>query len=131
MKKRKLLYAALILFVAVAFNSCFHDHDLNISVNDDEDTYRMRASYDEDRAGAVRQIINAHLHQQHRLSIEHGFVDTDITLDDGTSFHIRTRPGKLRINFDKTENSEENCERLKEMCEEIKEALAREDYSDQ
>jgi hypothetical protein len=124
MKKRNLLYAALILSVVIALNSCFHQHDISISVNDDEDVYRMRARYDEDRTRTVQRIINAHLHEHHSLSVVHGYVDTDITLDDGTSFHLKSKPGSLKINFDKNGNSEESCERVREMCEEIKNALA-------
>lgn len=130
MKKRKLLYAALFLSIAVALSSCFHDHDISISVNDDEEVYKMRASFNEDRTRTVERIINAHLNQHPSLSFKRGFVDTVLTLDDGTRFHIKARPGKLRINFDKTEISAEGCERLKEICEEIKEALAEEEYSD-
>ena len=125
MKKRKLLYAALILSLVVALSSCFHDHDMSVTVNDDEDIYRMRASFDEDRTAEVQEIINAHL-SGHSLSLAHRFVDTDVTLDDGTVFHIKTRPGRLKINFVKTEDSED-CERLKEMCEEIKDIIARQE----
>jgi len=128
MRKRNLLYAGLILSVVILLSSCFHlHHGISISVNDDEDIYRMRASFDEDKTRAVQRIINAHLHGHHSLSVVHGYVDTDLTLDDGTSFHIKSKPGSLRINFDKTENSEESCERMKEMCEEIKNVLVQGD----
>lgn len=130
MKKKNLLCAALILVTVVALNACFHHHDISISVNDDEDVYRMKALYDEDRTITVQRIINAHLQGHHSLSVVHGYVDTDVTLDDGTSFHIRSKPGSLRINFDKNENSEESCERMREMCEEIKNALANGDNNE-
>jgi len=130
MKKRNLLYAGLILSVVIVLSSCFHHHDISISVNDDEDVYRMRASYDEDKTRAVQRIINAHLHPHQSLSVVHGYVDTDVTLDDGTSFHIKSKPGNLKIKFDKTENSEESCERMKEMCEEIKSVLANGDNNE-
>lgn len=131
MKKRNLLYAGLIISVVIVLSSCFHHHhDLSISVNDDEDIYRMKALYDEDRTREVQRIINAHLHSQHSLPVVHSFVDTDVTLDDGTSFHIKSRPGSLRIRVDKTGNSEEGCEQIKEMCEEIKNELARADNNE-
>jgi hypothetical protein len=130
MKKRKLLYAALILSVTVTLSACFHDHSISISVNDDEDIYKMKASFDENQTRAVQRIINEHLREHISLSTIHGFIDTDVTLDDGASCHIKSRPGSLRINFDKSENTEENCERLKEMCEEIKDELTRRKHND-
>lgn len=125
MKKRNLLYAGLILAITVTLSSCFHDHDISISVNDDDDVYRMRASYDEDQARAVQRIINSHLCGS--ISFHHGYVDTDARLNDGTSVYIKARPGRLKINFDRSENTEENFEKLEQMCEEIKDVLARED----
>ena len=129
--KNKFLIVALVFFAGIAFSSCFHDHgNISISVNDDEDVYRMRASFDKERTRSVQRIINAHLKNQHSLSFVHGVVDRDVTLDDGTNFHIKTKPGRLKISFDKDENSQESCERLMEMCDEIKDVIAREDHNE-
>ena len=124
MKKRNLLYAGLIVAITVALSSCFHDHDMSIHVNDDEDVYRMRASFDEDLSADVQQVINRHLRQHHSASLVHMFTDKEIRLDNGTSFYIKTGPGRLRIKIDKSENPEEGCEDLRQMCDEIKEVLA-------
>ena len=124
MKKRNLLYAALIVAITIALSSCFHDHDISVHVNDDEDVYRMRASFDEDLTADVQQVINRYLHQHHSASLVHVFTDGEITLDDGTSFYIKTGPGRLKIKIDKSENPEEVCEDLRQMCDEIKEVLA-------
>ncbi|HMI78614.1 MAG TPA: hypothetical protein VK484_07460 [Ferruginibacter sp.] len=126
MKKRRSLYITLFFSVVIALSSCFHDHDMSISINDDDDVYRMTATFERDQSGAVHRIINAHLHQ-HDMSFDQGSVDTNVRLDDGTSFYIRTRPGRLKIKFDRSENTEESCKWLEEMCEEIKEELARSD----
>jgi hypothetical protein len=124
MKKRKLLYAALILSVVIALSSCFFDHDISISVNDDEDVYRMKASFDEDLTNEVQKVINAHLRKHHSGHLVYPFTDREITLDDGTSFYIKTGPGRVKIKIDKTENPEEGFESVREMCDEIKEVLA-------
>ena len=127
MKKRNLLYAGLIVAITVALSSCFHDHDISISVNDDDDVYRMRASFDEDLTADVQRVINKHLRQHHSASLVHVFTDKEIKLDDGTNFYIKTGPGRLKIKIDKSENPEEGCEDLREMCDEIKEVIARGD----
>ncbi len=124
MKKNFLL---IVLFFGIAFSSCFHDHDHDISVriDDDDDVYRFRATFDEDQTRDVQRIIDRYLH--HSISFYHGNVETDARLDDGTSIYIKSRPGRLKINFDRSENTEENCERLQQMCDEIKDVIAREE----
>lgn len=124
MKKRNLLYAALIVSVVLALSSCFHDHDIHIRVNDDEGVYRMRASYDEDLTDEVQRVINAHLKQHHSNALIHWNTEKEITLDDGTVVYIKAKPGRLRIKVDKTENPEEGCENIRQMCDEIKDVLA-------
>ena len=125
MKKKNFLFATLILAVAFLLNSCFHHHhDISVHINDDEDVYRMRANFDEDQTREVQRIINAHLQQHHSLSLIHGYTDEEITLADGTNFYIKSAPGRLKINIDKTENPEEGCENVKEMCDEISNVLA-------
>ena len=132
MQKRNLLYAALILATMVALSSCFHHHhDITVKVNDDEDVYRLRASFDEDLSGDVQRVINTHLRQHHSATLVHRYTDKEITLADGTSFYVKTGPGRLRIKIDKTENPAEGCEEVKEMCEEIKTVLAGKKYYEQ
>lgn len=124
MKKRNLLYAALIVSIVLALSSCFHDHDVHIRVNDDEDVYRMRASYDEDLTDEVQRVINSHLKQHHSNALIRWNTEKEITLDDGTVVYIKAKPGRLRIKVDKTENPEEGCESVRQMCDEIKDVLA-------
>lgn len=124
MKKRNLLYAALIVSIVLALSSCFHDHDIHIRVNDDEDVYRMRATYDKDLTDEVQRVINSHLKQHHSNALIRWNTEKEITLDDGTVVYIKTKPGRLRIKVDKTENPEEGCESVRQMCDEIKDVLA-------
>ncbi len=125
--KRKLLLVSLILSSLIAVLTSCHDHDLDIAIRDDDSDYRMRIWFEEDQTLAVQRVINEHLRQHHSISLVHGYTDTDVTLDDGTVFHIKSRPGRLRINFDKDGNSEEGCDKVMEMCDEIKDMLAREE----
>jgi len=124
MQKRNLLYAALILVIVVGLSSCFHDHDIHIRVNDDEDVYRLRASFDEDLTGDVQRVINDNLRKHHAHTLITVYTDKEITLEDGTSFYIKARPGRLRINVDRNGNPEAGNEAVIEMCDEIKEVLA-------
>jgi hypothetical protein len=71
----------------------------------------------------VHQLLNDHLGEYHHINFRSNEVDEDITLRDNTRFHIYSKPGEIEIDFDKNENSEASCERLRELCEEIKEIL--------
>jgi hypothetical protein len=122
MKKRFILIAGF-LFSVVLFSSCFHDHDISISVNDDDDVYRMRASFDEDMSDDVQEVINSHLRKHQSHAFVTVFTDKEITLDNGTRFYIKAKPGRLKIKLDRDGNPEEGCESVREMCDEIKEVL--------
>lgn len=123
MKKQFVLIAGA-MFLLTVFSSCFRNHDISISISDNEDVYRMTAKFDRDRTRAVRRYLNAHLHTNRSISFKNSTDDREIMLDDGTSLYILSRPGRLKIKMNKTDNSEEACARVKDMCEDIKEILA-------
>ena len=112
------------LMMIAGMSSCFHDrHDISISVSDDEDEYEMDADYRRNQSHAVQVYLNNHLLSNSGVSIRNGFVDDEIILDDKTTFYINSNPGELSIRIDKTENSEEQCERIRQACEDLKEIL--------
>ena len=122
--KKHFLFIAGLLFSAVLFSSCFHDHDLHIRINDNDDVYRLRATYNEDLSDDVQRVINKHLRMHHSETLVGRYTDKEIRLQDGTYFYVKTGPGRLRIKIDRDENSEESCQELEAMCDEIKEMLA-------
>lgn len=118
------------LFLALVCSSCFRDHNISISVSDSEDVYQMTARFDRGRTWAVQRYLNEHLHRQNFIPFEKSSINGSVTLDDGTGFYMLSRPGRLKIKIDKTENSEEACVRVKDMCEDIRDILAGE-YDDE
>lgn len=84
----------------------------------------MTASFDRNKTKAVLHLLNDRLHTYNSLSLKNSSIDEEITLEDGTNFHMVSRPGKLKIKIDKTENSEEAFVKVKTMCDEIKDLLA-------
>ena len=83
----------------------------------------MYASYDRDKARKIQRLLDRELNVDIGRSGRHTHVDATITLDDRTTFYMRAFPGELRINFDKTRNSEDSWIKIQDVCEEIKEAL--------
>ena len=84
----------------------------------------MDADYKRSQTHAVQVYLNDHLLNGQVKLKRNDYVDREITLDDKTTFHINSNPGSLNIRIDKTENSEEQCERIRVVCEDLKEILA-------
>ena len=124
--KNNTLSIVLALMILAALSSCFHfnDHDISISISDDDDEYEMDAAFRRNQTHAVQVYLNDHLLNKGNKFSRNDFVDKEITLDDKTTFYINSNPGSLHIKIDKTENSEEQCERVRQACEELKEILA-------
>jgi len=110
------------LMLAFVLASCFHNHNMSITVSDDDDEYEMNASYQEHKTHRVEVYLNEHLVERNIISFEH-YEDDEIALDDNTTLYIKSQPGKLRIKIDKDKNSAESCERVRHACNEIKEIL--------
>ena len=127
MKIRFLLIAGSLFFVSI-FSSCYwhHHHDVSISINDDEDIYQLSARFDDDKTRAVDNYIKACTETYGRFSYGgQGDLEGTLILDDNTKVYVKSREGRLKIKFNKEENSEEAYEKVKDMCEGIKELLAK------
>ncbi len=125
MKKYSLLIVAVVIILA-STQSCFHhhNHDISITVSDDEDEYEMDADFKRSQSHAVRVYLNHNLLTGDMKLNRNDNVDEEITLDDKTTFYINSNPGSLQIKIDKTENTEEQCERIRQACEDLKQILA-------
>jgi hypothetical protein len=124
--KKNILSVVLGLMIVIATPSCFHfnDDNVSISVSDDENEYEMEADYQRRKTRAVQVYLNDHLLNGEVKLKRNDHVSREITLDDNTTFYINSNPGNLQIKIDKTENSEESCEKVRRACEDLKEILA-------
>jgi len=129
MKTRFLFFAAGLLLITV-LSSChddsyYRDGNISISVQEDDEEYRMNAKYDEDKTMAVDDYIKTCTGSAGRYRYDgHGNFDATLTLDDNSRVYIKSREGRLKIKFNKEENSEEAYEKIRDMCDGIKEILA-------
>jgi hypothetical protein len=124
--KKNTLPVVLALMLLAGMQSCFHhhNHDISISVSDDEDEYEMEADYKRSQTRAVQVYLNDHLLSGNMKLTRNDDIEKEITLDDKTTFYINSNPGSLHIKIDKTENTEEQCERVRQACEDLKQILA-------
>lgn len=107
--------------------SCFHfddDHNINISVSENENVYKMSAHFTRSKTRAVHEFMDKKLGHPNNVSFVNSEIDATLTLQDQTVFYVKSYPGELEIKLDKEKNSYEAYKRVKEMCEGIKSVVA-------
>lgn len=122
--KKDLVSVVFGLIIIAGMSSCFHRHNISITMSDDEDEYEMEALYKRSQTHAVQVYLDEHLISNSLVSFKNQPVDEEVTLDDNTTFYINSSPGELNIKINKRNNSEESCEKLKQVCEDLKDILA-------
>ena len=125
---RKLLMVMVLGVFILAGLCCFalfqiaNNTDINITVNDSEDTYRVEANYGRDQSKRILSYVDAELNNSKRFRNNH--LDEDVDLDQDTHFHINTEPGHLEIIVDKDENDPASIARFKRITQGIKVRLS-------
>ena len=123
-----LLAAILITFAIFAYVAhkvrvnFVDDNNISIRVKETEDTYQLNAYYRRNQTARLQRYMDAQLHTNHLFN--HSRMDATVTLDDKTSFYIKTSPGRLLIKLDKNENDVASYIRIKQLGEAIKHQLA-------
>jgi len=125
MRKSFLLTGTLMLLVWVSI-SCYHydDHNINITVSETKNTYKMSAHFSKSKTKAVHEYMDKKLGYPNNVSFVNSEIDATLTLQDETTFYVRSYPGELELKLDKEKNSYEAYHRVKEMCEGIKSVIA-------
>jgi hypothetical protein len=114
-----------LIFATVAFSVClflFERSNISITVQDSEDTYKLFARYDKRQAKRVQHYLDTQLNTSHTFT--NASVNANMTLNDHTSFYIKSYPGMLQIRFNKKDNDESAYLKIKQLEEGIKTALS-------
>lgn len=116
----------LCLFSLTLISGCnlFHNKDLEISVSESEERYQFTAYFDENKTGAIQSYINREISPNSVFGSTNDKLDIKTILDDKTTFHINSSPGKLKITLDKKENSKASYHRIKKIGEGVNSILA-------
>jgi len=130
MKKMFFVLLAAILFSFIIFAYVAHkvrvnfvdDNNISIRVRETDDIYQLNASYRRNQTARLQRYMDARLHTNHLF--KNSRMDATVTLDDKTSFYVRSSPGRLLIKLDKNANDEASYIRIKELAEDIKHTLA-------
>jgi hypothetical protein len=130
MKKMFFVLLAAILVSFLIFSYVAHkvrvnfgdDNNISIRVKETEDIYQLNANYRRNQTARLHRYMDARLHTNHLF--KNSRMDATVTLDDKTSFYVRSSPGRLLIKLDKNVNDEASYIRIKELAEDIKQTLA-------
>jgi hypothetical protein len=101
-----------------------NNHNISVSVTEDDDTYAFSANYDRANTGRVEGYINSSISPDQMGNSANDYVDATTSLPDDTRFYIKESPGRLKIKLDKRANSTASYHRIKQMCEGVKQLLA-------
>jgi hypothetical protein len=119
--KKKLTFMAAALLSICLFPACkhhgHHHNNINISISESGDIYKLNAEYNEDKTGKVQRYINRQIEPNGLFASTEDYFDVTTELKDRTKFYIKASPGKLLIKLNKQENSYASYARIKNMCE--------------
>ncbi|MDP9046579.1 MAG: hypothetical protein M3N14_00475 [Bacteroidota bacterium] len=118
-----LVSISIFLFCAKLTNNT---GNISITVNENDDAYKLTASFDPAATTRVLHYINSSIRGTGGSYFDETTRRIDVTtrLGDNTEFYIKESAGELKIKLDKRKNSYASYMRIKRMCEGIKNVLA-------
>jgi len=118
------LLAAGVFIVVICYSSCMSHHgSTSFKVRENRMFYSMEASFDIDKTRKVQQFMNSELGERNSVSFINTRTDAMITLDDKTTFYMKSYPGELKIKLNKQDNSYDSYTKIKDLCEGLKEII--------
>ncbi len=123
---KQISFAATCSLLLLCFSlSCtqFNHHNISLTVSENEQYYTLLASYNETRQYAADKCLDKYFGKASNTLFVNTRIDGNISLDDGTDFYIRKKPGYLKIKFDKSKNSIACYNTLKAFSNDLKNVL--------
>ena len=118
MKPSMLSFLCLFLLVGFCFScTSFNSNQINLTVSEDEEDYKVLAAYPEDNTQKVETYLNETIGDKNHISFTNTTIDALLTLDDGTKMYVNNKPGKLQIKLNKRENSAASYREVKALGE--------------
>lgn len=112
-----------LLLVVTTITSCgFPDGSISIKHSQYSHYYEMTAKFNPEKSTEVDKYLDKEL-SGGDMSFINTRMDSEITLDNNTTFYIKKSPGYLHIKFDKEKNSDEAFIKIKSVCAGINEVV--------
>lgn len=118
-------YTVAIAICIMLLTGCVRYHseriregNISITVKESDHRYRVDAKFNRSKTREVARVIDQILDDNN--SLETKDLNGTISLEDDSRVYVRLRSGRLRIRFDKDENSETAYERIRDLTDRIK-----------
>lgn len=112
----------LLLFLGALW-SCRNNHDIKITQSDNDKVYEFSADFPASQTTKVRNYLDEKLEAGGDFKFQKAEIDANITLNNDMTFYVKSEKGKLRIEFDREENSHDNYIKIKKVCNGLKKIL--------
>ncbi len=112
-----------IMLTFVSCSSFGNRHNINITLSETDQDYKIQAHYPQAETGKVEDYLTHKLGSESDVSFANTHIDAQLTLNDGTKFYMKHEPGRLLIRFDKDRNSVEAYHNIKAIGEGLKNVL--------
>lgn len=112
----------MLLTGCIRYNSEYTNNGrTSFKVHDSRHIYRIEASFNRSKTSQIARAIDDLLDTNNEL--EPRDLQGTISLEDDTRVYVKLRSGRLKIRFNKDENSETAFERMKELTDKLKATL--------
>lgn len=118
-------YTVAIAICVMLLTGCVRYHseriregNISLTVKESDHRYRLDAKFSRSKTKEVARVIDQILDSNN--SLETDDLDGTISLQDDSRVYVRLRSGRLKIRFDKDENSETAYDRIKDITDKIK-----------
>ncbi len=126
MSKQHTLILPLVLasFIALLLCGCNNNrNNTSITTKDNNKYYQFNARFNQRKSEQIKQCLNKSLMQYSGISLDKNYINETIVLNNDTKFYLQTAPGKIKVEFNKFENSEASYNQIKELCDDIKQQI--------
>lgn len=118
-------YTVAIAICIMLLTGCVRYHseriregNISITVKESDNRYRVDAKFSRSKTKEVARVIDQMLDANNTLETDD--LDGTISLEDDSRVYVRLRSGRLRIRFNKDENSETAYDRVRDLTDKIK-----------
>lgn len=129
MKKIAIIVLSLVSVVLIQCQSGYtkttyaSDGNTIVKTSETETAYTLDATFKKEKAMEIYEHINSMIASNRKFAFEDSELNTNTSLDDGTTFHIEANYTELKITFDKESNSYESYKRVQELYEGVKKVV--------
>ncbi len=120
---RLFLYGLFCISFCVSCSQTSSSGKSDLTVSESDHDYKIIADYPERDTRKVQAYMNEKIGNKNHISFINAHIDAQLTLDDGTRFYIKQKPGYLSIKLDKDENSPASLQEIKSLGEGLKPLL--------